>query len=110
MKCSKCWVGINEGRRMRARPRFMTLFLAGLVGCGSLTGSREQRPPTNAAMTESPTPKALIGVVNRNAAKIESLEATDLGLEVKQGKQGGGLSGALFCQKPRNFRLRAKAV
>ena len=58
----------------------------------------------------APTPTVLVDYVNRNAAKVESLESTDLGLEVKQGSQGGGLTGALYCQKPRNFRLRAKAV
>jgi hypothetical protein len=81
-----------------------------VVGCAGFTGSREPRTPPSPSLGQSPTAENLISYVNRNAAKVESLEATDLGVEVKQGGQGGGLSGALYCQKPKNFRLRAKAV
>jgi len=52
----------------------------------------------------------LVSYVNHNASRASAIESTDLALEVKSGSQGGGLGGTLYCEKPRNFRLRAKAV
>ncbi len=99
---------MHELRRMR--PIIAAGLMLAVVGCGTLSGSRDNRPAAGPVNTQTPTADKLINYVNANAARVESLESTDLGLEVKQGSQGGGLSGALFCQKPRNFRLRAKAV
>lgn len=86
------------------------LLALALAGCGVLNGSRDSRPTAGPVTTAQATPDVLVGYVNRNAAKVEALEATDLAMEVRQGNQGGGVSGQLFCQKPKNFRLRAKAL
>lgn len=88
-------------------------WMAALVlaaGCGSLTGSRDTRPTVAPATGRQPSPQDLVAYVNRNAAAVEAIESSDLALEVKAGSQGGGLSGQLFCQKPKNFRLRAKGL
>lgn len=86
------------------------LSIAGLVGCASLGGSRESRPTAGPVTSQTPAPQNLVAYVNANAARVEAIEATDVALEVKAGSQGGGLSGTLYCEKPKNFRLRAKAV
>lgn len=81
-----------------------------LVGCASITGSRNDRGSVGAPTASTPTAQELVNYINYNASQVAALEATDLALEVKSGNQGGGLSGTLFCEKPKNFRLRAKAI
>jgi hypothetical protein len=71
--------------------------------------SRAPKPPAAVELNpDTPTPQELVGYLNRNAAKITALESRDLDLDIKAGNQSFGVSGTLFCQKPRNFRLRAK--
>lgn len=62
------------------------------------------------APTGTPTAEGLVGYLNRTAAPIQALESRDLAIEGKQGWQSAGLAGSLYCEKPKNFRLRAKAV
>lgn len=80
-----------------------------LAGCAGITGVRD-RAPVGPATALNPTPQNLVNYVNANASRVEAIEATDLSMEVKAGGQGGGLSGTLHCEKPKSFRLRAKAV
>ena len=41
---------------------------------------------------------------------MESMKSTQVQIDAKQGAEAIGLEGTLFCQKRRNFRLRAKAL
>ncbi len=89
--------------------RWIALGAMGLAGCAGITGVRD-RAPVGPATAINPTPQNLVSYVNSNAARVEAIEAADLSMEVKAGGQGGGLSGTLHCEKPKSFRLRAKAV
>jgi hypothetical protein len=72
--------------------------------------SRNPTPPANVALiSETPTTQQLVKYLNDNAAKITSLESRDLDLDIKAGNQSFGAHGTLFCQKPKNFRLKVKA-
>jgi hypothetical protein len=63
-----------------------------------------------AATTEKPTPANLVAYLNDNAHKVSSLKSTEVQIDAKQGSEEIGLTGSLFCQKPRDFRLRAKVA
>lgn len=93
-----------------ARRLTATALILAAGGCASMTGARDNRAAVGPAPAQTPSAQNLVAYVNANAARVEAIEATDLALEVKAGSQGGGLSGALYCEKPKNFRLRAKAV
>src|SRR5207245_232991 len=54
-----------------------------------------------------PTAAALVEYLNYNARLVQSLKSTKVELDAKQNGESIGLEGTLFCQKPRNFRLRA---
>jgi hypothetical protein len=75
-----------------------------------LTGSRTPTAPKPAITPVEGTPTAadLVSYLNRTAAGITALESRDLDLDVQSGRQSFGLSGTLFCQKPKNFRMVAK--
>lgn len=58
-----------------------------------------------------PTSAQLVSMLNSNAAKIQSLQCTNLELDVKQGSlQDWHIDGKLVCQKPRHFRMQALAL
>jgi len=65
-------------------------------------------------VTAPPEPQQVVAFLNANAAQIQAVESRDLDIDIKMGTgltgQQVGVSGDLYCQKPRNFRLRAKAV
>lgn len=92
--------------RRSATPALLLL----VAGCAGLTGSRDNRPAVGPASSQIPSAQNLIDYVNANAARVGAIEADDVALDVKAGNQGGGLSGVLYCEKPKNFRLRARAV
>jgi hypothetical protein len=86
----------------------LTCFLAGCMGFGN---SRNPTPPANVQLnSEMPTAQDLVGYLNRTAAKVTALESRDVDLDIKAGSQSIGVRGVLFCQKPKNFRLKAKIV
>src|SRR5262245_19771728 len=89
--------------------RWIALGTMLLAGCAGITGVRD-RAPTGPPITTTPTSQQLVTWVNSNASSVEAIEASDLSMEIKAGSQGGGLSGSLHCEKPKSFRLRAKAV
>lgn len=91
------------------KSRWLALGSMILAGCAGITGVRDRAPvgPTSAI---NPTPQNLVNYINANASRVEAIEAADLSMEIKAGTQGGGLSGTLHCEKPKSFRLRAKAV
>ena len=89
--------------------RWIALATITLAGCAGITGVRD-RTPVGPPITANPTPQQLVTWVNANASHVDAIEASDLSMEIKAGSQGGGLSGTLHCEKPKSFRLRAKAV
>jgi hypothetical protein len=80
------------------------------AGCMGLSTSRNPAPPGPKQVFEDKTPTAseLVHYLNTNASKVNSLESGDLDIDIKADTQTFGVRGALYCQKPRNFRMRAK--
>lgn len=94
---------------MKKIPWLLTACLTA-TGCLGLTGERRSATLAPPPPSETPSPERLVSYLQANAARMDGLECTDLALEVKAGMQEGGLNGTLHCQKPRDFRLRAKAL
>src|SRR5262249_57670564 len=57
-----------------------------------------------------PTAEDLVYYLNFNARKVQAVQCNRLEIDCKQGNQGVGLDGLLACEKPRNFRLKAKLL
>jgi hypothetical protein len=82
-----------------------------VAGCGSLkpggVGVKERDVSTNA-----PPPDAarLVAYLNDNARRAQAVECDKVSIDCKQGDQSIGLDGLMACQKPRNFRLKLKAL
>lgn len=91
-------------------------ILAGLgtlvLGVACLPGCKRNvvPDPPVAATTEKPSVPQLVAYLNDNAHLLGSVKSTSVQIDAKQGREAIGLEGSLFCQKPRNFRLRAKAL
>lgn len=87
----------------------------GLVGCLLLQGSGCQWFRNNilnpgdksTALNERPTKESLAAYLNRESARIQSLQVNNLAMEASlgMGLRSIGLNGTLQAQKPRNFRL-----
>ncbi len=88
------------------------LPLASLLttGCMALGKKETVAPPApQVQFKETPTAADLVRYLDRNAAKLPAVEADDLDIDIKAGSQTFGVSGALYIQQPKNFRLRAKS-
>src|SRR5256885_2688306 len=101
---------------LKARPlgyAFGVLSCA-LFAAGCMTLGPMRKPggaaPVAPAPTGTPTVEDLVGHLNRTAAPIQALDSRDLAIEGRQGLQSIGLAGSLHCEKPKNFRLLAKAA
>jgi hypothetical protein len=82
-----------------------------LTGChpgmNVLNPKRPDTPPPGKA----PTAEELVQYLNYNARKVQTVQSNHVDIDCKQGNQGvPGLSGLMVCQKPRNFRLKAKVA
>jgi len=67
-------------------------------------------PPAAVSKNAKPTVPDLVAYLNNNAHQVQSIKATNLEIQAKQGNDSIGLQGSLFCQKPRDFRLRANVA
>jgi hypothetical protein len=67
-------------------------------------------PPAAVSKTGKPTVPDLVAYLNNNARLVQSIKSTQLEIQAKQGNDSIGLQGTLFCQKPRDFRLRANVA
>jgi hypothetical protein len=91
-------------------------ILAGLGAFSVLTlagGCRREMipdPPAAVSKTGKPTVPDLVAYLNHNAQLVQSIKSTELEIQAKQGNESIGLQGTLFCEKPRNFRLRGKVA
>jgi hypothetical protein len=78
------------------------------TGCNNWPHLRDQ------SQTRIPagTPRApdLVAYLNENARHVQAIQCNNVAIDCKQGNQAIGLDGLLVCQKPRNFRLKAKVV
>ena len=84
--------------------------LAGLGAVVLAAGCRRELtpdPPSPAVTTAKPSAEQLVAYMNQNAQLVQSIKSTRLEIDAKEGREGVGLTGTLFCQKPRDFRLRA---
>jgi RNA polymerase sigma factor (sigma-70 family) len=86
---------------------------------GRTTSSRGDRstpfPPDRGAPDRSawppiPTAAQLVAYLNDNAGRVRSVQWNRVAIDYTQGDQVVGLDGSLVCQKPRNFRLKAKVL
>ena len=92
--------------------RFRILTGLGLLtlAAGCIWGCKRDVVPDNPDVkvtTEKPTAPQLVAWMNQNASLVQSVKSTKVEIDAKQGGESIGLEGQLFCQKPRNFRLRA---
>jgi len=87
-----------------------TLLLA--AGCTTFPHLRKNQgqPAATPASTEVPTKEAILGYLNDNAARVQSLRCKELDMDARQGLQSVGLRGQVVCQKPRNFRMSASVL
>src|SRR4051794_29778385 len=96
-------------RALRVFPFFIFSFSFLIGGCMGLSTSRNPAPPAAAPLlTETPSAADLVAYLNRRSATVSALATTDVDLDIKADGQSFGVHGDLHCQKPRNFRLRAK--
>ncbi len=91
--------------------RFKILTGLGLLAlaAGCIWGCKRDVVPDPPATVTTQTPSAanLVAYLNENARLVQSVKSTKVEMDAKQDGQSIGLEGMLFCQKPRNFRLRA---
>jgi hypothetical protein len=88
-----------------------TMFLlTGCSGSGSKWGFLRNSPDQPRITAEKPSSAQLVEYLNRNAQQIQSIECTDLDLDVKAGNQPFGMQAMMACRKGKNFRLKATAV
>ncbi len=80
-----------------------------LVGCGHWpdirTGTSKGRVPT-----WTPTAEDLVAYLNDNAKRVPAIQCNTVQIDARQGFTGIGADGLLVFEKPRNFRLKARAV
>src|SRR5512145_2144761 len=61
-------------------------------------------PPVPTGHFDTPTPELLVKYLNNQAALLQSIQTTDLTLDVRSQGNGVGLDGGtLLCHKPRYF-------
>ena len=104
----------HAGRNPRILRRRLALSIpvaAAMAGCMGLTsGSKTPPPPPAVVNTQTPTREELLNYLNRNAQRVSTLETRDLELDITADREQVGMSGTLYCQQPRNFRLRTKVI
>jgi hypothetical protein len=89
------------------------LGLAAILLFGGCHNFKGVWPASNPGQAQArPLPEnidaaTLVRSLNDNAARLQSLQATDLTIDAREGSQPVGLTGIMNCQKPKNFRLVA---
>jgi hypothetical protein len=81
-----------------------------LLGCNHtpVIGKREEVKPLPPGTKADPP--SLVRYLNENARRVSAVQSNRVEMDCKQGRQAVGLDGMLVCQKPRDFRLRAKVL
>jgi hypothetical protein len=99
-------------RQILARLTFgLALTTPFVAGCNPLLPWRkdQQPPPPPAATDRKPDVPSLVHYLNENARLASSLKARVV-IDAKQGMTAIGVDGYMACQKPRDFRLKAKLI
>jgi hypothetical protein len=85
--------------------------LVALSGCNNVPWLRPTPPAAGPrASTGAPTASELVAALNSNAQRVQALECHDVDLDCTAEGNSVGLTAVMVCQKPRNFRLSARAV
>jgi hypothetical protein len=85
-------------------------LLSVLVGCNSWPGLRDRDTARNLP-GETPSAQQLVAYLNNNGQRVQAIQCNQVSIDAKQGNQTApGLDGLMVCQKPRNFRLKAKVI
>jgi len=81
-----------------------------LVGCNHVPVIGKRDPVvTPPAGDRKPDVPSLVAYLNSNARKVQTIKAA-VSVDAKQGRQAIGLDGNLACQKPRDFRMKARVL
>jgi hypothetical protein len=80
-----------------------------LAGC-NLAPVLGNRDPGARAPERKPDVPALVHYLNDNANRVQAVQSNRIAIDCQQGSQKIGLDGMMVCQKPRNFRLRARLI
>lgn len=93
----------------------MCAVLVLATGCSLFDMRHRQRNQTATVPPNSnvPTPPAaqLVAYLNDNARRVDAVKSERVSMDAREGNsQRVGLDGMLVCQKPRNFRLKAKVL
>jgi hypothetical protein len=90
-----------------------TLLLVGLlgvVGCHLPFNRPVEDRGGLVATNAEPKIADLVAYLNDNAHKVQAVECSKVYIDAKQGNQVIGMDARLACERPRNFRLKAKAA
>jgi hypothetical protein len=87
---------------------FGLLILSAVPGCES-TRWNWLKPAEKEAPSNGSAPANVVGLVkylNENASLVQSVRTAEVSIDATMGNQSFGLRGALFAEKPRNFRMK----
>src|SRR5262249_54428967 len=100
----------RRGTDMRYLGKTVGLFVLLFSGCVWHNPFVTPTTPKPAVPTEVPTKEALVGYLNDNAHRLQTIDCRrNMELDVKQRLRPPiGLTGFLVCEKQRNFRLQAQ--
>jgi hypothetical protein len=62
-------------------------------------------PPVPTGHFDTPTPELLVKYLNNQAALLQSIQTSDMTIDIRSQGNDVGLEGTLLCQKPRYFKL-----
>jgi hypothetical protein len=95
-------------RQVTFRVGLSLVLLTG--GCNNAPHNRNQNQGITRLPPDTPKAAQLVTYLNDNAHRVQAIQCTRVAIDCKQGREAIGLDGLLVCQKPRNFRLKAKVV
>ena len=78
-----------------------------ITGCPLFQKKTPQEYAPPRLTSANPTAPELVASLNDNARKIQSVGCRYLDIDCAQGSQSVGLSGWMYCQKPKSFHLTA---
>ncbi len=85
----------------------LSCLLLPALGCstGSRLGVRPDNLPTRSANSSTPLVATSVAKINRNADALDGMTASTT-VSVNQARFGGGVSGQMALERPRNFSLK----